>query len=103
MYVNIFRSRKRPGYDAERYAADAARMVALAQAQPGFLDYKSFAAPDGETVSISTWETTDAAAAWAAHPEHRAVQKRGREEYYESYRVASCVDVTERHFDGTDK
>lgn len=103
MYVNIFRSRKRAGYDAERYATDAARMVALAQAQPGFLDYKSFAATDGETVSISMWETTEAAAAWAAHPEHREVQRRGRDEYYESYRVASCVDATERHFDGTDK
>jgi len=103
MYVNIFRSRKRPGYDAERYAADAARMVALASEQPGFLDYKSFTAPDGENVSISMWESTEAAAAWAAHPEHREVQRRGRDEYYETYRVASCVDATERRFDRADK
>jgi heme-degrading monooxygenase HmoA len=58
MYMNVFRSRKRDGYDAAAYAEDAARMGELAQAQPGFVDYKSFAAPDGETVTISIWEST---------------------------------------------
>jgi heme-degrading monooxygenase HmoA len=41
-------------------------MGELATAQPGFVDYKSFAAPDGETVTISVWES--AAAARGRHP-----------------------------------
>jgi heme-degrading monooxygenase HmoA len=32
----------------------------------GFVDYKSFAAPDGETVTISVWESAEAAGAGAA-------------------------------------
>lgn len=98
MYMSVFRSRKRADYDAAAYAADAARMGQLAQAQPGFLDYKSFAAPDGETVTISVWESVEAARAWARHPEHRAVQARGREAYYAEYTVYSCDGAVERRF-----
>nr|WP_168605047.1 antibiotic biosynthesis monooxygenase [Novosphingobium sp. SG707] len=98
MYMNVFRSRKRADYDAAAYAADAARMDELARAQPGFLDYKSFAAPDGETVTISVWESVEAARAWARHPEHREAQARGREAYYAEYTVYSCDGAVERRF-----
>lgn len=98
MYMNVFRSRKRPDYDAAAYAADAARMDELARAQPGFRDYKSFAAPDGETVTISVWQSVEAARAWARHPEHLAAQARGREDYYAEYVVYSCDSAVERRF-----
>lgn len=99
MYLNVFRSRKRAGYDAESYARDAAHMGELAQAQPGFVDYKSFAASDGETVTISVWQSAEAAEAWRRHPEHLAAQGRGRSQYYESYTMFSCIDPDIRHFD----
>nr|WP_183624651.1 antibiotic biosynthesis monooxygenase [Novosphingobium sediminicola] len=98
MYMNVFRSRKRADYDAAAYAADAARMDELARAQPGFLDYKSFAAPDGETVTISVWESVEAARAWARHPEHREAQARGREKYYEQFTMYACDDARVRVF-----
>lgn len=98
MYMNVFRSRKRDGHDAAAYAADAARMGELARAQPGFLDYKSFAAPDGETVTISIWTDRAAANAWARDAEHRAAQARGRGDYYASYTVYSCDAIEERRF-----
>lgn len=96
--MNVFRSHKRPGMDAAAYQADAARMAALARAQPGFLSYKTFAAEDGETVTISEWESEDHARAWARNAEHLAVQKRGRIEYYESYTVYSCDQPDVRRF-----
>lgn len=91
--MNVFRSRKRAGHDADAYAADAARMVELARAQPGFLDYKSFAAPDGETVTISVWQSVQDARAWGRHPEHIAAQARGRADYYAEYTVYSTNDA----------
>jgi hypothetical protein len=63
--MNVFRSRKRPDYDAAAYAADAARMDELAR-RSRLVDYKSFAAPDGETVTISVWESAEAAGPGAA-------------------------------------
>lgn len=100
MYMNVFRSRKRPGHDAEAYAADAERMEALARAQRGFLAYRHYASPDGESLSISEWETVEDARAWARHPEHLATQARGRSAYYESYVVYSCVNPEVRRFEG---
>lgn len=99
MYVNVFRNRKRADMDAEAYAADAARMEALARAQKGFVAYRSYKAADGETLSMSEWETEEDARAWQRHAEHAAVQTRGRQEYYESYTVYSCRDPDVRRFD----
>lgn len=101
MYLNVFRSRKRADHDAAAYAADAARMGELATAQPGFIDYKSFSAADGESVTISVWADEAAARAWSAHPEHRAAQARGRGDYYAQYVMYSCADAVERRFEGT--
>lgn len=98
MYMNVFRSRKRDDMDVAAYQADAARMVLLAQVQPGFVSYKTFAADDGETVTISEWETREHAGAWSRHAEHLAVQQRGRFEYYEQYIVYSCTDPEVRRF-----
>ena len=98
MYLNVFRSRKRAGHDAAAYQADAARMGALAAAQPGFVEYKSFAADDGESVTVSVWDSEAAARAWAAHPEHRLAQERGRADYYESFTMFTCADAAVRSF-----
>ena len=99
MYVNVFRNRKRADIDAAAYAEDAARMEALARAQKGFIAYRSYKAEDGETLSMSEWESEEDARAWARHLEHIAVQGRGRAEYYESYTVYSCNNPAVRQFD----
>lgn len=98
MYLNVFRNRKCADFDAEAYAADAARMEALARAQPGFIDFRRYAASDGEALSISEWETEADARAWQRHAEHAAVQARARSDYYESYVVYACVDPQVRRF-----
>ena len=85
MYLVVFRNRKRADLDAEAYAAEAARMEALAAAQPGYLSFKSFVAEDGEGVAISEWEDEAAARAWGRLAEHRLAQAHGRARYYAEY------------------
>lgn len=99
MYMNVFRSRKRADMDAAAYGADAERMETLAREQPGFIAYRSYKAEDGETLSISEWESEDDARAWARNLDHASVQAKGRGEYYESYTVYSCNDPQVRRFD----
>ncbi len=98
MYINVFRSRKRTDMDAQAYTADDAHMVELAARQPGFISYKYFVAPDGETLSLSEWENEDAANAWGRHPEHAAVRARGLADYYEHYTMYVCADPQVRQF-----
>ena len=98
MYLNVFRSRKRADMDMAAYAADDERMVALAAAQPGFVSYQYFTAPDGETVAISVWESEAHARKWGAHPEHAVVRARGQASYYDSYTMYICVDPQVRSF-----
>ena len=92
MYLVVFRSRKHADHDAAAYARDAQRMVELASAQTGFLSVKTYAADDGETVTISEWATREAAKAWRAHREHTPVQGEGRQSYYSQYTMFTCLD-----------
>ncbi|MGE3691458.1 MAG: antibiotic biosynthesis monooxygenase [Novosphingobium sp.] len=100
MYLVVFRNRKKKGLDVEAYEADAARMLALAREQPGFLSFKSYTAEDGEVVAISEWASEAAAHAWGSDPEHGEVQRRGREAYYENYTSFACVDPRVSRFEG---
>jgi heme-degrading monooxygenase HmoA len=102
MYINVFRNRKRADIDAAAYAEDAARMEALARGQKGFIAYRSYKADDGETLSMSEWETEEDARAWQRNLDHIAVQGRGRADYYESYTVYSCNDPRVRRFTRSD-
>ena len=85
MFLVVFRNRKRAGMSAAAYSADAERMEALARAQLGFVSFKSYVANDGEVIALSEWASEDAARAWGRHPDHAVIQRRGRDEYYESY------------------
>lgn len=95
--VTIFRSWLRD--DARlAYEATAERMADLARTMPGFLELKTFVADDGERVSLVTFATPEAHAAWRAHPDHRAAQQRGREEFYDAYDIQVCRVISERCF-----
>lgn len=98
MYLNVFRSRKCADMDAAAYAADAARMQALAAQQPGYIAYRFYHSDDGEGLSMSEWESEEHARAWARHVEHGLVQGRGWADYYESYTVYSCNAPQVRSF-----
>lgn len=98
MYLVVFRNRKRADHDAQTYAADAARMEAMAREQPGFISFKSYTSDDGEVIALSEWADEASARAWGRVEEHRQVQQKGRGEYYESYTLFACDEPRIHNF-----
>ncbi len=90
--VTVFRSRLREDAQGE-YDQTAARMSALASAMPGYVEHKAFTSDDSERVTLVTFADRASHEAWRTHPEHRAAQRRGREEFYETYSI-QVADVT---------
>jgi heme-degrading monooxygenase HmoA len=88
--ITIFRSRLRPEHQ-EAYHQMASRMDDLAQKMPGFVSIKTFAAPDGERVSIVEFESEATHNAWRNHPEHREAQRLGREMFYSEFKIQVCT------------
>jgi heme-degrading monooxygenase HmoA len=95
--VTVFRSRLRDDA-AEGYGRTAEAMEERAREMPGFVDFKTFTAPDGERVSLITFASRAAHDAWRDDPSHRAAQRRGREDWYAEYRIQVCELVAERRF-----
>lgn len=102
MFLVVFRNRKRADIDAQAYSADAVRMEELARAQPGYLSFKSYTADDGEVVAISEWSSEAAMHAWGTHPDHAAIQQRGRAEYYHDFTLFACDAPGIRRFERPD-
>ncbi|MFM9131413.1 MAG: antibiotic biosynthesis monooxygenase family protein [Actinomycetota bacterium] len=90
--VTVFRNRLRAESHAE-YVDMAARMDELARAMPGHVDSRTFVADDGERVTIVTFADRATHEAWRDHPEHRAAQRKGITEFYETYSI-QVADVT---------
>ena len=98
MVIVVFRGRLRPGVDQSVLAQLGQRMYAIASSTPGYISYKDFAAEDGESVSIVEFDSHDSLAAWREHPEHRAAQQRGRDEFFSEYHIQVCSPLRESRF-----
>jgi heme-degrading monooxygenase HmoA len=96
--VVVFRSRLRPDAYANGYGALAVEMERRARTRPGFVDFKTFVADDGERVSIVIFDSFEHEAAWRDDPEHRRAQRRGRELFYEQYAISICEQRRSRRF-----
>lgn len=94
--VTVFRSRRRPGVESD-YRMLGCEMEAKARSMPGFVDFKSFTAEDGEQVSVITFATPEDQRAWRDELSHRQAQQRGRDQLYAQYsiQVARCTRVSE--------
>jgi len=97
LIVVVFRSRLRADVDLAQVEAAGARMYELASAMPGFISYKDFTAPDGESVSIVEFATLADSTRWRDQPAHRAVQELGKQAFFSEYRVQVCDLVRESH------
>jgi heme-degrading monooxygenase HmoA len=84
--VTVFRSRRRDESEAA-YADVAGEMEAAARATPGFIDFKTFVAEDGERVSLVTFDSTATHRTWRDDPRHRRAQQQGRDDFYLEYSV----------------
>ena len=97
MVITVFRNRLHPGAH-EEYTRWAARMSELARGMAGYRSHKTFVAEDGERVTIVEFDSEAAHRAWAAHPEHVAAQRKGRESFYSEYRIQVCTVQREAAF-----
>lgn len=84
-YAVIFtslRTDRSAGYDAM-----AARMMALAATQPGFLGVESTRGPEGLGITVSYWRDEASIRAWKGDAEHRQAQQSGQNDWYADYQV----------------
>lgn len=95
MVLVLFKTQTRADIDAAEYQKASERMHALASRIPGFISLKGYSSEDGESFAIVRFESEEALEAWRNHPEHVAVQRRAREEFYEYYWVQVCKSVRE--------
>jgi heme-degrading monooxygenase HmoA len=93
--VTVFRSRRR-GETETAYLRVAQEMESAARAMPGFVDFKAFAADDGERVSLITFATPSDHEAWRDDRRHRRAQQQGRDDFYLEYsvQVGVCTHVS---------
>src|SRR4051812_10536226 len=83
-YAVIFTSRRnaQPG---DRYDETAARMLALAAEQPGFLGVDT--AHESVGITVSYWADEAAIAAWKRNDEHAFAQYEGKTRWYDAYEI----------------
>ena len=80
----IFTSTRTSGDNG--YARMLQRMEALAAEQPGYLGIESV--KDGLSgITVSYWRDESDAAAWKQVAEHLVAQERGKQVWYDDYRV----------------
>ncbi len=70
------------------YAKMAEAMENLASAQTGFLGIES--ARDGLGITVSYWDSLESIAAWKQNARHLVAQQRGRDTWYEAFKVRVC-------------
>jgi len=97
--VTVFRSRLNPGDHAE-YEQMAEEIETIARSVEGFVDLKTFSAPDGERLSLVIFSSRKTHEAWRDHPDHRRAQRLGRRRFYRSYDILVCKLLARRRFDG---
>ncbi len=86
MIVVLFRSRLSPAAGQD-YSDTAAAMLAAAKTMPGFVDFKSFKAEDGERLSVVRWTDLESMEAWRTHAGHMEAKRRGRASWYDEYHI----------------
>ncbi|MEU5001070.1 antibiotic biosynthesis monooxygenase [Streptomyces sp. NPDC021622] len=69
------------------YGETAEHMEELVAKIPGFLGMDSAHTPGGLGITVGYFRDEDAIKEWRAVTEHRAAQRRGRAEWYETYSV----------------
>jgi len=82
-YAVIFTSVRTKGDNG--YAEMADRMVELARQQDGFLGVESARNEIGITVSY--WRDLESIQRWKEHAEHSIAREKGRNEWYQTFKV----------------
>ncbi len=73
------------------YLSTAGELFKIAAAMPGFVAAKTFAAPDGEELTVVEFDSDQALNAWRQHAEHLAAQKSSGK-FFSDYRITVFGD-----------
>lgn len=94
-YAVIFTSTQTEGIKG--YSEMANKIEALAKQQNGYLGIES--ARNSVGITISYWENLEAIKQWKANSEHLFAQQKGREQWYNWYKVRICKVEREYEFE----
>lgn len=97
--VVIFDLHLRKGADQAAYAATSKRMHELVDHWPGFISLKEYTSEDGEVVDIARFEDERSLEAWRKEPEHLEAQRRGREEFYDHFRIQALRVIRDYEYE----
>ena len=92
-YAVIFSSFRTSGDHG--YSDMSAKMVALASSQEGFLGIES--AREEVGITVSYWKDLDSIRKWKENSEHSLARKKGRLDWYASFKVR--IAKVERDYD----
>lgn len=81
------------------YSEMAEQMEALAKQQDGFLGIES--ARNSVGITVSYWENLESIKAWKANTKHVFAQQKGREQWYNWYKVRICKVKRDYEFEKT--
>jgi heme-degrading monooxygenase HmoA len=95
-YTAVIFTAQRTDVENEAYETAAWRMVELACQQPGYLGIESARDQTGLGITVSYWESAEAAKAWKNVGEHLLVQEAGRDRWYSSYTIR--IATVEREY-----
>lgn len=87
-FAVIFSSQRTTGDNG--YAQMADKMEELASKQPGFISVESVRDASGSGITISYWESLEAISNWKKNEAHQVAQEKGKQDWYESYKVRIC-------------
>jgi len=93
-YAVIFTSTQ--SENTEGYNNMANQMETLAKTQEGFLGIES--ARDAIGITVSYWESLDAIKNWKQQSDHLVAQQKGRQDWYNWYKVRICKVEREYEF-----
>ncbi|HIP48749.1 MAG TPA: antibiotic biosynthesis monooxygenase [Lutibacter sp.] len=83
-YAVIFTSKRTEGHTDE-YDEETQKMITLLADQKGFLGFETASKEIG--ITISYWKDIAAIMAWRNNLGHLAAQKKGKESFYEAFKV----------------
>ncbi|MFC5403303.1 antibiotic biosynthesis monooxygenase family protein [Cohnella soli] len=95
-YAVVFTSQRSDGDNGYGNMAD--RMEELAREQPGFLGVESARDASGAGITVSYWSSLEAIANWKKHEAHQVAQEKGKQTWYENYKVRICKVEREYSF-----
>jgi heme-degrading monooxygenase HmoA len=92
MIIVLFSFRLRPEVH-EEFEHTVTRMMELVRSIPGFISMDLFRSEDGRTLAVPRFESEEALERWRDHPDHKAAQKRGIDEFFEEYSIDVCSTI----------